>query len=72
VVPGTPYTINFDLQPHDYQFAAGSRIGVVVMSSDRLFTMRPPPGTTLTFEARHSKVFLPIVGGTAAADAAIP
>jgi X-Pro dipeptidyl-peptidase len=72
VTPGAPYYINFDLQPHDYQFAAGSRIGFVVMSSDRLFTMRPPAGTTLTFEARHSKVFLPIVGGTAAAADAIP
>jgi X-Pro dipeptidyl-peptidase len=72
VTPGTAYSINFDLQPHDYQFAAGSRIGFVVMSSDRLFTLRPPPGTTLNFEARHSKIFLPIVGGTEAAALAIP
>ncbi len=70
VEPGTPYGIRFDLQPHDYQFAAGSRIGVVVMSSDRLFTLRPPPGTTLTIMARHSRVFLPIVGGTEAMAAA--
>jgi X-Pro dipeptidyl-peptidase len=72
VSPGTAYSIHFELQPQDYQFAAGSRIGFVVMSSDRLFTLRPPPGTTLTFEARHSKIFLPIVGGTEAAALAIP
>jgi X-Pro dipeptidyl-peptidase len=72
ISPGTAYSINFDLQPHDYQFAAGSRIGFVVMSSDRLFTLRPPPGATLTFEARHSKIFLPIVGGPEAAAHAIP
>jgi X-Pro dipeptidyl-peptidase len=71
VTPGTYYVLKFPLQPHDYQFAAGSRIGVVVMSSDRLFTLRPPPGTTLTLEARHSRAFLPIVGGTEAMAAAL-
>lgn len=72
VTPGTPYYLTFDLQPDDYQFAAGSRIGLVVMSTDRLFTLRPPPGTTLTLEARHSKVFLPVVGGPEAMAAALP
>jgi X-Pro dipeptidyl-peptidase len=41
------------------------------MSSDRLFTLRPPPGTTLTLEARHSRAYLPIVGGTEATAAAL-
>ena len=71
VLPGEEYAIRFELQPHDYQFAAGSRIGIVVMSSDRLFTLRPPPGTTLTLEARFSRAFLPIVGGTEAMAAAL-
>jgi X-Pro dipeptidyl-peptidase len=63
VVPGQSYTISFELQPHDYIFAAGSRIGIVVLSSDRLFTLRPPPGTRLTLDAGRSSVTLPIVGG---------
>ena len=46
------YEINFELQPHDYEFQAGSRIGlVVVMSTDRLFTLRPPAGTKLTLRS---------------------
>jgi X-Pro dipeptidyl-peptidase len=66
VVPGQSYTIAFELQPHDYVFAAGSRIGVVVLSSDRLFTLRPPPGTRLTLDAARSAAMLPIVDGAAA------
>ena len=61
VVPGTPYTINFELQPHDYVFPAGSRIGFVVMSSDWLFTQRPPPGTELTLTTTESTLMLPVV-----------
>ena len=72
VTPGELYNIVFELQPHDYQFAAGSRIGIVLMSTDRLFTLRPPAGRTVTHETRHSKIQLPIVGGTAAMAAALP
>jgi X-Pro dipeptidyl-peptidase len=66
IEPGTLYTIEFTLQPHDYVFPAGSRIGLVVMSSDRLFTLRPPAGRQLTLDPVHSAVSLPIVGGAAA------
>ena len=66
VVPGTPYVMTFELQPHDYVFAAGSKLGVVLLSSDRLFTLRPPPGTTLTVYTRESSARLPIVGGATA------
>ena len=50
VVAGRPYTIAFELQPHDYVFAAGSRLLLMVLSSDRLFTQRPPPGTRITLD----------------------
>jgi X-Pro dipeptidyl-peptidase len=66
IAPGTPYTMTFELQPHDYIFASGSRIGLVLLSSDRLFTLRPPPGTRLTVSTDASFVVLPIVGGEAA------
>ncbi len=65
VVPGVVYTMTFELQPHDYIFAAGSRIGLVLMSSDRLFTLRPPPGTRLTIHTGESELRLPVVGGEA-------
>jgi X-Pro dipeptidyl-peptidase len=61
IVPATPYTIRFELQPHDYVFPAGSRLGFVVMSSDWLFTLRPPPGTELTLTTAETTLTLPIV-----------
>ena len=61
IVPGTPYTIAFELQPHDYVFPVGSRIGFAVMSSDWLFTLRPPPGTELTLTTAESTLTLPVV-----------
>jgi X-Pro dipeptidyl-peptidase len=70
VVPGTAYTMTFELQPHDYVFAAGSRLGLVLLSSDRLFTLRPPPGTRLTVHTAESSLLLPVVGGDAAFRAA--
>jgi X-Pro dipeptidyl-peptidase len=71
VVPGTVYTIAFELQPHDYVFQAGSRVGLVLLSSDRLFTLRPPPGTELTVHTAESTLILPIVGGGVALGAAV-
>lgn len=71
VVSGQYYLMDFELQPHDYMFAVGSRIGVVVMSSDRLFTLRPPPGTELTLIPSLSAAKLPIVGGSEAFAAAV-
>ena len=66
VVPGTAYTMTFELQPHDYIVPIGSRLGLVLMSSDRLFTLRPPPGTRLTVHTGESVLQLPVVGGDAA------
>jgi X-Pro dipeptidyl-peptidase len=63
VVPGVSYTMRFELQPHDYIFAAGSRIGLMVLSSDQLFTLRPPAGTRLTLRPASSELLLPVVGG---------
>ena len=62
--PGTPYRIEFDMQPDDYVFQPGSKIGVVLLSSDYEYTLRPDPGTELTLDANKSQVLLPIVGGS--------
>ena len=67
--PHKEYEIKFDLMPHDYEFQAGSRIGLVLLSSDwegeppLIFTLRPPPGTEITVDTAASKLTLPVVGG---------
>ncbi|GLX06192.1 Xaa-Pro dipeptidyl-peptidase [Microbispora sp. NBRC 16548] len=66
VKPGTPYRLDFDLQPHDYVFPAGHRIGVVLLSSDYEYTIRPAPGARLHLDTTKSTVTLPIVGGAGA------
>ena len=71
VIPGTPYTIRFELQPHDYVFATGSRIGLVVLSSDQLFTLHPPAGTRLSLTASESFAIIPVVGGASAVSSAV-
>ncbi|MEU8248833.1 Xaa-Pro dipeptidyl-peptidase [Nonomuraea sp. NPDC048916] len=70
VKPGTPYRLDFDMQPHDYVFAAGHRIGIVLLSSDYDYTIRPTPGATLNLDTTKSTVTLPLVGGAAAFAAA--
>jgi X-Pro dipeptidyl-peptidase len=60
---GKEYRFRFDLQPDDYRFAAGHRIGLVVVSTDHDYTLRPLPGTQLTVFPAASELELPIVGG---------
>jgi X-Pro dipeptidyl-peptidase len=75
---GKDYRIKFGLMPHDYEFQAGSKIGLVLLSSDwegdppLIFTLRPPPGTQIAVNPVTSKLFLPVVGGARALrDAAV-
>jgi X-Pro dipeptidyl-peptidase len=60
---GREYRFHWDLQPDDYVFQAGHRIGLVVVSTDHDYTIRPLPGTRLTLDADGSAVSLPVVGG---------
>lgn len=62
VRPGAAYRLEFDLQPEDYVFEAGHRIGVLLLSSDNEYTQRPAPGTTLTVTPGRSSIMLPLVG----------
>ncbi len=66
LVPGKFYDLTFDLQPDDEFVPAGKRFAVMIMSSDREFTLWPQPGTELTIDLAHSSFTIPIVGGTAA------
>ena len=63
VTPGKSYKLTFDFQPKDSVLAAGRRLGVMILSSDRDHSIRPAPGTELTLDLKESKLRLPIVGG---------
>ena len=60
---GQEYRFRWDLQPDDYLFRAGHRIGLVVVSTDFDYTLRPLPGTRLTLDPDDSELTLPVVGG---------
>lgn len=66
LVPGTSYEMTFDLQPDDQVIPAGKRIGLMIFSSDRDFTLWPEPGTELTVDLDATSIRLPVVGGQAA------
>ncbi len=66
LVPGRFYTLTFDLQPDDQIIPAGKRIGLMIMSSDRDFTLWPQPGTEVTIDLDETSLRLPVVGGPAA------
>jgi X-Pro dipeptidyl-peptidase len=61
--PGQFYRMTFDLQPDDQVIPAGKRIGLMIFSSDRDFTLWPEPGTELTVDLDGTSLRLPIVGG---------
>ena len=63
LVPGEFVTLSFDLQPDDQVIPAGRRIGLMIMSSDREFTLWPRPGTELTVDLDATSLELPMVGG---------
>lgn len=69
--PGEFVTVSFDLEPDDQIVPAGKRIGLMIMSSDRDFTLWPSPGTVLTLDLDGSALSLPIVGGLPALQRAI-
>ncbi|HEY6692381.1 MAG TPA: Xaa-Pro dipeptidyl-peptidase [Solirubrobacteraceae bacterium] len=70
VTPGRSYRIGFDMQPKDSVVPAGNRLALMVLSSDRDFTIRPAAGTRLTLDLARSSLAIPVVGGSnALADA---
>jgi X-Pro dipeptidyl-peptidase len=61
--PGKFYDLTFDLQPGDRMIPPGKKLGLLIMSSDRNFTLWPAAGTELTVDLSKTSVALPIVGG---------
>ncbi|HEY0636025.1 MAG TPA: Xaa-Pro dipeptidyl-peptidase, partial [Pseudonocardiaceae bacterium] len=66
VRPGHWYSLSLTMQPDDYVLPAGHRFGVVLLSSDHDYTLRPSPGTELRVDLARTTVTLPIVGGASA------
>jgi X-Pro dipeptidyl-peptidase len=63
IVPGRTYPLTWPLQPQDHVFAAGHRIGVVLVSTDRDFTLRYRAGTTVAVQLGVSHAVLPLAPG---------
>ena len=64
--PGKFVTVTFDLQPTDKIVPSGKRLALMILSSDREFTLWPKAGTELTVDLGATSIAVPIVGGTAA------
>jgi X-Pro dipeptidyl-peptidase len=71
LVPGELYDVAFELQPDDQVIRAGQRIGLMVFSSDRDFTLWPRPGTEMTVDLDGTSLELPVVGGAGALRSAL-
>ncbi|NUT93373.1 MAG: Xaa-Pro dipeptidyl-peptidase [Saccharothrix sp.] len=61
VVRGQEYELRFSLEPKDHVFAAGHRLGLVVISTDHDHTLRPSTGTRLRLNPVGSSVTIPLV-----------
>ena len=70
VLPGTFVDVTFDLMPDDQIIPAGQRIGLLIFSSDKDYTLHPKPGTEITVDLAGTSLTLPVVGGAAAFQAA--
>ncbi len=71
LVPGAFVSLTFDLQAHDRIIPAGKRLALMIMSSDREFTLWPKAGTELAIDLGLSTLSLPVVGGVSGWQAAI-
>jgi hypothetical protein len=63
LVAGEFVDVTFNLQPTDKVVQPGQRLGLMVFSSDRLFTLRPQPGTEVSVDLASTSLRLPVVGG---------
>ena len=66
LTPGEFVEFEFELQPDDQVIPAGQKIGLMIMSSDRDFTLWPAPGSQIQVDLSATSIELPIVGGRAA------
>ncbi|MBM7552038.1 Xaa-Pro dipeptidyl-peptidase [Thalassobacillus pellis] len=55
------YNFQWNMQPDDYVFEAGHQLGVVIISTDYNYTLRPDKGTEITLDPASSYIKLPLV-----------
>jgi hypothetical protein len=66
ITPGTFYDYSFELMAKDSVVAAGRRLGLMILSSDNEFTVRPAAGTEVTVDLAGTQISIPVVGGSKA------
>lgn len=64
--PGSPVVLSFELEPDDQIIPAGKRLGLMIFSSDKDFTLWPSAGTQLTVDLDATTLSIPVVGGASA------
>ncbi|WP_016700542.1 Xaa-Pro dipeptidyl-peptidase [Actinoalloteichus spitiensis] len=72
ITPGEFYRVDVQLQAHDHVLPTGHSLGLVVLSSDRDYTLRPAPGAGIAVDLTDTRLVLPVVGGADAVEAALP
>jgi X-Pro dipeptidyl-peptidase len=65
ITPGKQYTFEWGMQPQDHVFPAGHRLGIVLISTDRDYTLRYRAGTEVDVTLGVSRVTLPLARGGA-------
>ncbi len=68
---GKFYDVTFDLEPTDRVVPAGRRIALMILSSDKDFTLWPKAGTELTIDLGGTSIVIPVVGGRSTLSKAI-
>ncbi|GAA4007256.1 Xaa-Pro dipeptidyl-peptidase [Allokutzneria multivorans] len=63
VKPGEQYSLSVEMQPMDYVLPAGNKLGLVLLSSDYDYTLRPKPGAGLAVTLNQTRIVLPALGG---------
>jgi X-Pro dipeptidyl-peptidase len=63
LTPGKFYNLTFDLQPDDQVIPPGQKVGLMIFSSDKKYTLHPDPGTELTIDLDATSLTLPVVDG---------
>ena len=66
LTPGKFVDLTFDLQPDDQIIPAGKRIALMILSSDKEFTLWPKAGSKLMVDLDATKITIPVVGGASA------
>ncbi|WP_110942980.1 CocE/NonD family hydrolase C-terminal non-catalytic domain-containing protein [Inediibacterium massiliense] len=55
------YTFTLDLQPMDYTLKKGHRLGLIILSTDAEYTLRPFKTTNFILNTNESFVEIPVV-----------